>query len=125
MTYEWVLKESNGQALIGFHEIYETDKEEDVSCLALLYYFPQLDSTNNERIVHLNLFFVGSKQELTDGKFHWIHNDICELAKAKETEYFRIPGKQLSIIFSEVYFVDKLPKFEYYKHGDFGIESSL
>lgn len=122
MTFEWLLKEHHGQYSVGFREVYETKESEEVSCMAILYYYPQLDSTNNKKIIHLTLFFVGSKQDLSDGLFHWIHDDICELVKIKEGDYYRVSGNPFSIIYSEVCFLKELPILEYYTHGDYSCE---
>lgn len=75
MTYVWHLKEQNGQHSIGFHEIYVAEDNTE-SYLALINYLPQLESSNNEKIAHVTLFIAGDKQKMTDGRFHWIHDDI-------------------------------------------------
>lgn len=122
MTYEWHLKEKHGQLSTGFHEVYESEDEIEESYLALINYLPQIDSINDKRIVHVTLFIANSKHKLSDGKFHWLHDDIGNLIKEKESTYFREESASLSIFFTEIFFVNELPNIEYYSHGDYGIQ---
>jgi hypothetical protein len=122
MTYKWRLKEYHGQPSTGFHEVYESTGEWEESYLALINYLPNIDSVTNERIVHATLFIANSGHKITDGKFHWIHDDIGNLIKENKSTYFGEEISSPSTFFTEIYFVDELPNINYYTHGDFGIQ---
>jgi len=121
MIYKWNLKEQHGQLSIGFHEVYEAEGERAESYLVLINYLPQLDSINNERVVHTTLFIANSDHKITDGKLHWIHDDLGALIKEKESTYFEKESAPPSIFFTEIHFVEEIPNIKYYSHGDYGI----
>ena len=122
MIYEWQLRETHGQPSTGFHEVYESEGERAESYLVLINYLPQLDSITNKRVVHAALFIANSDQKITDGKFHWINDDIGTLIKEKESTYFKKESASPSTFFVEIHFVDELPNIKYYSHGDYGIQ---
>ena len=64
---------------------------------------------------------LGEKEDLTDGLFHWIYDDIGRIIKQKEDEYFEQNSEILDIMITQTLIVDKMPQIELISHGDYGV----
>ena len=117
MNYNWETTLEKGQTAIGFLEVYESViKGRNVR--ALVNYLPQfLD--RDEKNAHVTLFFEGARTELTDGLFHWIYDDLCDIVKSNEAMKYQERGKPFSLLFTQTFLVDNLPEFKYLTHGDY------
>jgi len=122
MDYEWKKIEEHGQPAIGFIEIYKTDINDQAKVLAIINYFPQLPFSDYEQQATVTFYYEGTEETITKGLFNSINNDLCEIILNNEKKmYPQETDKKIDQTLIQFYIVDKLPKLNYYSHGDFGI----
>jgi len=88
---------------------------------AVISFFPQITGRSNQKQVNVCLFFEGEKADLTDGLFHWIYDDIGEIVKRKEGEYFDGNAEELEYMITQTLLVDRMPQFDLISNGDYAI----
>ena len=122
MDYEWKKIEEHGQPTIGFIEVYKTVIEFQAKILAVINYFPQLPFSEYEQQATVTFYYEGAKETLTDGLFHSINDDLCEIIVNNEEKMFpQKTKKRLDHTQIQFYIVDKLPKLNYYTHADYAV----
>ena len=120
MDYEWKKIEKHGQPAIGFIEVYETITKYRVKVLAIINYFPQLPFSGYEQQATVTFYYEGAQETITDGLFHSINDDLCEIIKNNEEKmYPEKTEKKIDHTQIQFYLVDKLPKLSYFTHGDY------
>jgi len=120
MNYEWELASKKGQKGIGYVEVHSTIAK-DHHVRAVISFFPQITGRSNQKQVNVCLFFEGEKADLTDGLFHWIYDDIGEIVKQKEGEYFVNNSEKLEYMVTQTLLVDRMPQFDLISNGDYAI----
>jgi hypothetical protein len=120
MDYEWKKIEEHGQPAIGFIEVYETIIECRAKVLTIINYFPQLPSSGYEQQATVTFYHEGAKETITDGLSHSIKDDLCEIIKNNEEKmYPQKTEKKIKHTQMQIYLVDKMPKLNYFSHGDY------
>jgi hypothetical protein len=120
-TYEWEKIEDKGQPAIGFVQIYVSSANGH-NLKAIINYLPQFPDSDQKRRAHVTLFFEGKKENLTDGMFHWIYDDIYELIKLYESDKFK-DSEPIEQFMIQTLVLDEIPDFSLLSHGDYsGIE---
>ncbi len=120
-TYEWEKIEDRGQLAKGFVQIYVSNADGH-NLKAIINYLPQLPDSDQKKRAHVSLFFEGKKENLTDGMFHWIYDDIYELIKLHENDKFKA-SEPIEHFITQTLLLDKIPDFSLLSHGDYsGIE---
>ena len=123
MNFDWQRKLKRGQVATGFIEIFETNSK-NVNIRAIINYFPQFDQFDKNKICSVIVFYECSKIEISDGFFHWINDDIIDLIKENESEYYSKDLNNFEFMMLQNYLCKKLPEIEYFSHGDYSaIES--
>jgi hypothetical protein len=123
MNNTWEKALENGQESIGFVDVY-TSNVEGKKVKAIINYLPQFQDNNNNKQVHITLFFEGSKSDITDGLFHWIYDDICELIQENIDLRFTRKSEPLDFVYTQTFIVKNIPEFEHYTHGDYGLSAN-
>jgi hypothetical protein len=120
MDYTWDRIEIHGQSAIGFIEIYKSDTDGKAKILATINYFPQLPFSDYKKEATITLFYEGTKESITKGFFHWILDDLSEIIQNNEDKmYPQKTDKKIEYSQIQFYTVDKLPKLNYFTHGDY------
>lgn len=120
MDYEWNLKAKNGQPAIGYQLIYETIAD-GIPILTTIYCFPKLDQFGNNKIASVSVFWNCDENDITDGFFHWVLDDIGDLIKANENTLFDSQLNKIEIMFTQQFYCKTLPNIDYFTHGDYYI----
>lgn len=74
--------------------------------------------------VFIKLFFEGQQSDITDGLFHWLYDDICEIVKSNEVMMYPHKTMPLSFLLTQTFLLEKLPNLEYLTHGDYACEEA-
>lgn len=120
-NYKWKKIEDRGQKPIGFIQIFSSQAN-DHNVRVIINYLPQFPDSDQKRRIHVTLFFEGKKEELTDGMFHWIYDDVHELTKLHENDKFK-ESEPIEHILTQTLLFDQIPDFKLLSHGDYtGIE---
>jgi hypothetical protein len=119
MNYSWRKTLEKGQKAIGFLEVY-ISVIEGRNVAAIVNYLPQFPDSNYQKDAHITLLFEGQRTDITDGFFHWMYDDICDIVKSNEKMKYQESAKSLSYLLTQTFLVDKIPDFEYLTHGDYG-----
>ena len=113
MNYEWnKIVDERSCNDIGAVEVYTTVAKSNHSqnhVLSIISYPPECISGS----VNICLYFKGVKEAITDGYFHWIMNDLADLAMQNYS------GEKP--FFTQTFIVSELPDISYFTHGDFSI----
>lgn len=117
----WSLISKKGQEGIGYVEIYQATVETH-KAIAVVSYLPQFTDSSKERNVNVCLMFEGQKADITKGLFYEMYNEIGDLVKDKEDEYFTKNKEKLNVIITQTLLLDKMPDFDLLTNGDFSIE---
>ena len=120
MNYEWELASKRGQKGIGYVEVHNTVAEGH-HIKAIISYFPQITGRPNQKHVNVCLLFEGKKRDLTDGLAHWIYDDLGEIAKQKENDYFERNSEVLEYMITQTFILDRIPQLELIANGDYTI----
>ena len=119
MNYTWRKTFEKGQNAIGFIEVY-TSVIKGRNVTAIVNYLPQFPDSSYQKDAHITLFFEGQRADITDGLFHWMYDDICEIVKSNEEMKYQASARALSYLLTQTFLVEKMPDFEYFTHGDYG-----
>jgi len=119
MNYEWTRTLEKGQRSKGYIEIYETIAQ-NINIRAIINYYPKLNEFSNNKICNVTIFYTCEKKDITDGFFHWISDDICELISKQENLKYESGMNNFKTMFTQHFIVKKLPDMEYFSHGDYG-----
>jgi hypothetical protein len=58
-------------------------------------------------------------EEMTDGLFHWIYDDLSNIVKSKEDAYFEASATNLQYIITQTLAIDRMPELQLFSHGDY------
>lgn len=120
-TYNWEKVEDRGQPAIGFVQIYVSSADGH-NLKAIINYLTQFPESDQKKRAHVTLLFEGKKENLTDGMFHWIYDDLYELIKLHESDKFK-DYEPIEHFMTQTLVLDKIPDFTLLSHGDYsGIE---
>ncbi len=119
MNYIWNRVFEKGQESTGFVDIYSSNVE-GKNVKAIVNYLTQLPDNDNNKKVHVTLFFQGTKSDVTDGLFHWMYDDICQSVKENSRQKFKRESKPLDQISTQTFIVKNIPEFEHFSHADYG-----
>jgi len=120
MNYNWKKLIEEGQKTIGFLEVYETNVE-NIKIKAIINYLSNLDQFSNNKICNVTIIYACEKQDITDGIFHCVSDDICELITDQENIKFNKVLNKFETMFTQHFFLKELPKMTYFTHGDYSI----
>jgi hypothetical protein len=120
MDYNWEKKLDVGAPHKGYVEIYETVTDR-AKVRAIINYLPNLNQFSNNKICHTTLLLTCQKDDITDGYFHWILDDICDLIVLQENIKFPAGMLDFKTMFTQHFFVNELPEMIYFNNGDYSI----
>lgn len=123
MIYEWKKSSKRGQKGVGYVEVHRASVKSN-NIHAVISFLPQY--TNDEpkrKDVNVCLLFEGKKENLTKGLFHSIFQDIGEIVKNKEGEFFE-GSQELRPMITQTLIVDKVSEMELISNGDYYIDNS-
>lgn len=120
MDYKWIKTAEEGQNASGYINIFETNAK-NINIRSIVNYFPKLNQFGNNKICSVIVMYACTDQDMTKGFFRSINDDILELIQEQESEKFDKTSDKFKIMMTQQFFVDKLPKMEYYTHGDYSV----
>lgn len=118
MNYTWTKQIEKGQRAIGYIEIYTTNAN-GIHIKAIINYFPNLEQFAKNKVCHATVFFESEKQNITDGFFHWIYDDLLYLVSTQENVKFETGTNDFNMMITQTFITRKLPVFGYFTHGDY------
>ena len=117
----WSLVKKRGQDGIGYVEIYKSVVKGHKT-LAIISYLPQFTNSSKERNVNIVLMFEGQDSDITKGLFYGMYDELGEIVKSKEDDYFKRNKEKLEVVITQTLVIDKMPSVNLLSHGDFSIE---
>ena len=120
MGYNWESKVSITTEGNGTIDAYQAVAD-SLEILAILSYSPILPISPKEKHIVALLFIKGEKSNLTDGQFHWIHDDLAEIVENRCGNIYAETGS-VEFYLTNVLFVDELPNIDYFSHGTYSLQ---
>ena len=114
---------TEGQKAIGYIEKYAAVVE-GMPIQAIVNYLPEFPSRGKQREAHLTLIVEGVREQITDGLFHRILDDLTDMLVSKQTDFYRDDTVPLKYAFTQWFLVETMPDIQYFTHGEYACEES-
>lgn len=109
-----------GQAAYGYVEVYQNEEPKGKRTAVIVYYMPEgLKEHPNARI-SVTILTELPKDEITDGTFHEIMNDIVDIVKANAAQCFKHPGNAHYMDTCTMH-ISNINGICEFTHGDYGL----
>lgn len=122
MNYNWKIGEYEGQPMIGYTFVCASEVE-NIAVSATIYCFPNLNEFGTNKIAAVTVFWQCDKQQITDGIFHAVMEDIGEIIKNDANTLFDYKlSSVFKLMMSQHFCVEQLPNLNLYDFGDYTIK---